>query len=302
MAKLKQEDIIELARLVISKEVKPLPAVPKPINIPSGKADKEDVVLLLSDLQVGHKTKTTDVAAIRRRMKTLARNLLKVVSLERKGRPIDRLWVLILGDTLQNELLNRFVSLDELEIVVGEQVKVASDLIAQFLLQMAMNFKNVEVRAVRGNHGQTQEYAANKSNWDDVVYDRARLLTSQQDNVHWEISDSFYQFVDIRNHRFLLVHGDQIRSYQSTPIYGINMRCMRWYGSLGAFDYLVLGHFHCPHSWTLNNVGIFINGCFVSDDEYVLKRMGFSSITQQYAFGVHSRRGVSWQMKIDLDK
>jgi len=113
----------------------------------------------------------------------------------------------------------------------------------------------------------------------------------------------FWQKVKIWRKVFLLVHGDQIPMWANIPWYGITQRAMRWQGGLSgaAFHYLVLGHFHVISNFRWNDVEVFVNGCFVSDDQWVLKHIGMQSSTSQWAFGVHPRRGVSWRYAVGLD-
>lgn len=64
---------------------------------------------------------------------------------------------------------------------------------------------------------------------------------------------------------------------------------------------MCLGHFHNASFIDWNEVEIFVNGCFVSDDQWVLKKLGLASSTTQITFGVHPRKGVTWRYKVRLD-
>ena len=67
------------------------------------------------------------------------------------------------------------------------------------------------------------------------------------------------------------------------------------------YHYVCLGHFHVASMLDWNDIEIFVNGCFVSSNQWVLKKLGLSSSTVQLAFGVHPRKGVTWRYKIRLD-
>jgi hypothetical protein len=101
--------------------------------------------------------------------------------------------------------------------------------------------------------------------------------------------------------RFLISHGDCIPRYLNIPIYGITQRAMRWQGSLGEFDYLCLGHFHTPIRMDWNQVEVIVNGCFVSEDMWVLKVIGMSTAPAQVFFGVHKNKGITWYYKVKLN-
>jgi len=63
-----------------------------------------------------------------------------------------------------------------------------------------------------------------------------------------------------------------------------------------------MGHFHCLAQIPIEEFDIFMNGAFVTDDEYVLKRLGWGSHPFQWLCGVHPRTGVTWRYKLFLEK
>lgn len=76
---------------------------------------------------------------------------------------------------------------------------------------------------------------------------------------------------------------------------------MRWQGSIGDFDYLCMGHFHNATMLDWNGKTIFVNGTFLSDDEWTMQRLGLSSSLCQLLLGVHPKRGVSFVRRIWLE-
>ena len=72
----------------------------------------------------------------------------------------------------------------------------------------------------------------------------------------------------------MLAHGDQIPMYLNIPAYGITQRLMRWQGSVGDFDVLILGHFHNFVQMDWNDKQFFVNGTFVTDDAWVQQKLG----------------------------
>ena len=76
---------------------------------------------------------------------------------------------------------------------------------------------------------------------------------------------------------------------------------MRWQGSLGNFNTLVLGHFHlfCVMDW--NDKNFVINGTFVTDDEWVQHNLGLDGSCCQVLMSVHPRKGITFYRKVLLE-
>jgi hypothetical protein len=102
-------------------EKSPLLRIPK-YNIKQGLGDEEEMVLLFSDLQVGHKSPSTNLEVLKKRMETLVNGVVKIVSLQRQAIPIKKLHVFALGDMIQSEDIMSKVDLDSLEMVLMDQI------------------------------------------------------------------------------------------------------------------------------------------------------------------------------------
>jgi predicted phosphodiesterase len=197
--------------------------------------------------------------------------------------------------------VGRFLSLDELDVVVKKQVfDGAIPLLTRIIAFCAKNFKKVNIWAVRGNHGEMGKFAATTTNFDDVIYEFLRLAFSKQRNVTFHLTDNFFQLAKVLNTRFLLVHGDRIRMWMNIPVYGLTQRLMRWQGSIGNFDVMVTGHFHnfCHIDW--NDKELIVNGTWVTDDDWVRHNMGLLGSCAQVLLSVHPRRGITVTRKIKL--
>ncbi|MFA5445361.1 MAG: metallophosphoesterase [Bacteroidales bacterium] len=295
------ERLIDYAK---SDDVEPLHLAPpgQPLIIPSDSDyEPETFVLLLSDLQAGHKTETFNFEVLRDRMRKLVERTLRITALHRKSHPIPNLEIFLLGDLVHGERVGKTVDLDELEDVVKVQMfDVVIPLLEDAIAEFAQNFESVKVRCVRGNHGKISKENAVTSNWDDFIYYflESRFRTTY--NVEFTIAHRFFQIVDIHGWRFLLAHGDQINMYLNIPLYGLTNRSMRWQDTLGAFDFMCVGHFHNFAMMDWNHSQIIINGCFVTDDEWVAKVLGLSGSCSQVLMSVHPKRGVTFTSKIHL--
>lgn len=303
---MRTEEVLALAEQIVLRHTKALPMVqPQAITISEGEGDEEIQVLLLSDLQIGHQTPSTTVRILRNRAERLTERTIKLATLHRNAYPIRKLTVFVLGDVVQNDRIGRVVSLDELEKVVMDQVfEVAVPVLSKMFLTFAQYYDKVNIYTVAGNHGALGRFAATKTNWDTIAYLAVAGQLANQPTIKFHIErDHFYQKVKIWKWVFLLVHGDQIPVHLTLPWYGLTTKAMRWQGSLPGpqFHYMCLGHFHHASFVDWNEVEIFVNGCFVTDDQWVLKRLGLRGSTTQVTFGVHPRKGVSWRYKVRLD-
>lgn len=305
MVSISQEQAVALAERIIRRKVVALPVLEVPdIYIGDTAGDEETMVLLLSDVHFGHKTPTTTCRVIANRMERLAQRVVKIAEIHRKAYPVRKIVVFMLGDFCQGDQIGRFVSLDELENTVMVQVfDWAVPHTARLLLTLQEHFEEVEVYAVRGNHGSVRRYGAEDTNWDTIIYDAVKLQLAQQPRITINVErDRFYMLPKVYKFTFLIQHGDNIRSYLNIPFYGQIRMANRMRGAIpGRFHYVVYAHFHTSAVYNWNDITVLLNGCFVSDDQWVLKRMGMSSDTSQLLVGVHPRKGLTWRYKIHLD-
>lgn len=298
-----QNPISRISKSLIAemKLVKPTPLIDV-FPAEQGEGDEEQFVLLLSDLQVGVTTPTFNFAKFHERMHKLARGVAKITALHRKSHPVKVLHVFMLGDNIQNERIGWMVDLDHLEAVLAVQLfQHCIPALQEFFTEMLGLFDVVKVSCVRGNHGSMGRFtAAETTNFDDVCYYFLQSFYRQETRIMFNIADKFYNEVNIYKKRFLLVHGDKIPSTWSIPFYGITSRSMRWQGAIGDYEYLCLGHFHTFNVLDVSSRTVFMNGTFLSDDEWTIKTLGWTSSVCQMLLSVHPRRGVSFVRRIDL--
>lgn len=304
MAYIKTDNAVAIIENLIKScvEASPIVNLPK-YNIKQGVGDEEEAVLLLSDLQVGNKTPSTNMKVISERMEKLAQGVIKITTLHRNSIPIKKLNIFIMGDMIQSEDIQTKVDLDALECVLMDQMfKGSVPMVEKLLLTLAPLFPSgIDCWCVPGNHGGLGRLNAATTNWDTIIYKILEAKLKGYPQIRWHIAEKlFYQKVEIMKTTFLLAHGDMIPRYLNIPIYGITQRAMRWQGSLGDFDVMTLGHFHTPIRMDWNQVEILINGCFVSEDQWVVKVIGMATEPSQIFFGVHPKKQITWYYKIKL--
>lgn len=269
---------------------------------PRKSVDEEEFILLLSDLQVGVKSDTYNFKVFERRIRTMTINLLKVASLHRRAHPVKKLNVFLMGDIIHNENIFRFLDLEELEGVVREQIfNYAIPELIRFFQTMLKNFSRVEVWCIHGNHGNLGKPFSQSTNFDDFIYEFLKAHFRNNKRITFHLTRKFYNIANIMGWKFLIIHGDGIRTYLNIPWYGITNKMMRWQNSIGDFDYLCLGHFHHFSAFHWNNKTIFINGTFFSDDEWSIRNLGLAPSVCQMLLGIHAKKGVSFIRKIFLE-
>jgi len=146
--------------------------------------------------------------------------------------------------------------------------------------------------------GQEKEYI----NWDYICYEYLQQRFRDNPRVKFEIPKTWWAMPTIRNHKFLLLHGDDVRGSGGTPFGGI-IKCQNEMMAMlrEVPDYTIIGHFHSAGEWSTNNGKVIANGSFLGPDVYALKNLTKGSKAEQKIFGIHDIRGLTWRYDIDLD-
>lgn len=276
----------------------------EPNPYPSGQRNPETQVALLSDVHIGRVTTDFDSRVCEARFRYYMRKLVRIADLHREAYPIDELYLFVLGDIIDNEVLFP-TQPHEIEMPVFDQVRDITQIATEEIVGLAQHYEKVHVVAVPGNHGRVGRYHDPVTNWDNLFY----LLLESALRTHPRIEtriparrEDWWMVQEVRSHKFLLHHGDSIRMWQNIPLYGIIQRAMRWKGSIpDDWEYMTLGHFHVPDSgmkW--NEFEILMNGTLLSGDNFALRNLGLESGTAQITFGVNEHHGVTWRYPIWL--
>ncbi len=275
--------------------------IPPPKLKPANK-DEELFGLMFSDCQIGLKTQTYNVKVFEERLKTYINNYRIILRKERRSIPVRNVAVFMLGDILHNDIIGRFLTLDEFELVVIKQWEnVALPNLEMFVGELLKDFEKVSIYAVMGNHGNYQSLSFN-DNFDLLTYKTLKMLFRNEPRIDWHISEHFNLLTTIMGKRFHLCHGDQMACYNGTPYFAMIRKTLNWSNSYGAFDYQFFGHFHHCVFFYLSKLIMMINGTFVSDCEYTMKRLGVNAPPRQWCFSIHPTYGITAKWEIHLDK
>ncbi len=153
-----------------------------------------------------------------------------------------------------------------------------------------------------GNHGRGAPRGVEKEyvNWDYLTYKFLEAKFSTNPRVKFVIPKTWWHLAEIRNHKFLLIHGDDIRG-STMPLKGLASYTDRMIGVIKKIpDYTIAAHFHSAAELSTNYGRLILNGSFLGADVYSLKDIQKASKPEQKIFGIHDRRGLTWMYNIDL--
>ena len=170
-----------------------------------------DMVVLLSDLHIGATFDNrfgrynTDIAV--ERMSELLSNVLELQKMHNSG----NCYVLSLGDQISG-IIHKTIQVTNRENVI-EQIKIATELIANFCYKLSQHFNNVNLISVSGNHSRlthNKDNAMHDDRLDDLISWAVGLSLYNVENFHVienDIDTSIALF-NIRGKSYVATHGD----------------------------------------------------------------------------------------------
>ena len=225
-----------------------------------------------------------------------------------KNYKFEKLYIAGLGDYVNGDIHNAQMHSkwkNTLKNAVG-----MGELFAMMITDLSKYFPEIVLCSVSGNHGRRsfkKDYRGAQDNWDYLVAThiatRLRGLVEEK-RLSLFFPDSWSLGLNIYNWNFVLNHGDDIRSWNSLPWYGIERKTRRL-NAIGAVSgniphYFLFGHFHNIASQQHTTGEIILNGSWMSTDEYALNSLGAFSEPFQWLMGVHPNYGVTWRLPIKL--
>lgn len=342
--KLATEDII------IEKITSAIIAAPKIeseyIKVPNVKYDTgpQDVALVLSDLHVGLAVVAEEVGGIseynvekfKTRLWSLVEKVIRITGHHRKSCEIETLNIFNLGDNVHGSNDAGQWGFVHTEQNIVDQVFTLLTEVEKAILTFAKYFKNINFYGVIGNHGRCTKRGVEKLfvNWDYLFYKFLEKGLTNQSNINFYSPRAPFQIANIRGNKFLLVHGDTVRSWAGIPFYGL-MRAESKYRSLldrtknvedlwveidklgikdpkemlkfayeycKSFDIMISGHFHqLAEMETVSGGRIILNSSFAGGDDYSINSLLTASTPCQKFFGIH-KEGKSFLYDISLER
>ncbi len=299
----------------LNNHIQALPEVisPKLRSTKKTSSSEEELVLNLGDIHAGEVVKAEELNGLNEynfnimtyRLKALADSVIDIAKNKLSGYTFRKLHILGLGDWVSGTIHDELVESADGNVI--EWTMNLAYVVAQMIRELAMEFEEIEFVGVIGNHGRLHKkprFKARYVNWDYVCYQMLSALLAKQQNVKCTIPKSFWHIHEINSHQFLLIHGDNINSSLGIPWYGIQRMVANLKELLASknqhFDYIVLGHFHNYGLLDRVKGELIINGSLIGGNEFSVGRMFTSSEACQHFCGVHSKRGMTFRYKINV--
>lgn len=250
---------------LLLKEVK---KVKKP-KLP--KVDKDDsIVFCFSDWQLGKPDGDGTKAIVERLNQMIPDFVDHVQKLKKNGKKIKNLYILSLGDIIENCNGHYDTQTYGVELNLRDQVKVARRIMVKALTEWSPLFEKVVVCAIAGNHGENRNngksYTDFADNHDVAIVEQVQEIVAQNQKAFGHVSfyipnNELSATVDVSGKVIGFAHGHQFRSGVSikTGRYAFD-KGIKWFAGqcmgkqpIGDSDMVVTGHFH--HYFCISNHG-----------------------------------------------
>ena len=230
------------------------------------------LVVMLSDLHTGQTFDSpfgrynTDI--LKDRLNQLLKKTIKI------GRRHESVMVnvVLLGDQISGNIHNT-IQVSNRENVI-EQIKIASEVITWFCVELANEFAFVNVYECAGNHSRivsNKDAAIHDERLDNLITWIVKQMTSHIDTI--KVHDDDYSRIDsgismfeLYGKEYVAVHGD----YDVLNKTGVGNLSMM----LGRIPYAIMnGHNHYPMNTDINGVKIIQGGSMAgSGDNYTIEK------------------------------
>ena len=310
---LRENSLFVALKDVIQNKVTPIQPF-KQIKVVEDKGKiQETVVLHLSDEhadsivkphQVGF-LENFNINIVLRRAEILTDTLLKFTQKTLSNYDFNTLVILCNGDHVSGEIHDStkhsaYKNAIRNALAVGQMH-------ACIFRDLSPYFPNIKVICTSGNHGRRsikKDYEEPWNNWDYLVHETARAYCKDLINVEFKIPESFSACINIEGHTFCVKHGDDIRSWNGIPWYGLERHTRRLKAlstvNKKDIDYFCFGHFHTLSTQAYMTGEIMLNGAWVGTSPYVYNSLAAYNTPMQLLHGVHKDVGASWRLPIKL--
>lgn len=311
----------------VLQEVKAFePLAPLPYKGGNRAESEMAAVIQLSDWHIGEKISPSETNGFgaynyqlaQERAEYIAEKFIDWAKAKRTSFRIPKAYIFGQADWVSGDIHRELEVTNEFPLPV--QAVRSGELLARVVAKIAPHFPEVHLIEVEpDNHGRLQHKPQFKqkalNNMSFVTYAMANALLKDHGNVNIVNNHRIRELVNVQGVKFLVEHGDIIKSWQGVPYMGMmrhtareankHMRAIveqqrkelsRMQQEYG-FDYVALGHFHVPN--IIDNQ-ILVNGSLSGTSEFD-EGVGRYAKPSQVSFMVHPRYGffdwTPWSVK-----
>lgn len=277
-------------------------------------ADEEEVVLLFGDTQIGEVVDPLTTGGLghynrdvfQSRLDTLQLKVEKIVRSHQTYQPLNTLNIFGLGDFVEGMDIYPGQAY-HIDMTVINQILWGAQRVAQMVVYLTGVFAHINLFGVLGNHGRLGRKGQfpTTASMDYLFLKQLEILLAkyiEEGIVTAEFPETWFQLVERMDNRFLLVHGDDIKSWMSIPFYGADRAVSRWNDLINErFDFFIFGHHHTAGQWEKNAKEVIANASFVGTNEHSAKHMNVGGRPSQKMFAIHPEHGKTWEYRLMLD-
>lgn len=253
-----------------------------PMDVQKHESTGRDGILMISDIHFGIEVNnnvneyTIDIA--KDRLNKLINETISRCS----EFPIDKLHVVILGDTISGLIHNTLRY--ESRMDVADQIIEVSNVLVQLVNKLikSPHIPFVTITSVNGNHDRV--FACKDDNlpqdsFTKLVNNNLRKDLKCNDNVAYLENTVNYDEIavlDIKGKTFVACHGDKVSK----------VNCKQQLENILKIDidYILMGHWHEPNQIQIHNTKVFINGSVVGTDSYASQKKLYTKPCQKLLF------------------
>ena len=229
---------------------------PKKTGKKASQKEDDAFVVCLSDWQLGKKDGDGTAGTVKRilQLKELVKT--RVEELRAIGRPLSTLYVVGMGDIVENCDGHYPMQSFNVELNMRDQRQVAKRLVTDLMLEWLPLFEEIYLVAVPGNHGEERRNGKAYTNFADNmdveifenVMDAFKLYPEKFSKVKYAIpnDERLDVNIEIANHNYTFIHGHQLTKGST-----IKQKVESWFngqvkGKQPAMyaDAIINGHFH----------------------------------------------------------
>ena len=266
-----------------------IPAPAEYVKMEEGPKGEREVIIQLSDWQVGKWENGIGVEATLARVRDAERAAVAIIERTRAaGHPVNRAHITFGGDMIEGCFIYKGQNVSGLDRTFNthrlvNQIRVVAHRMAEVVAVIAAVVEEVEVQVVGGNHGRVNgpnDFADKEDNFDVMAAWWAEDLTANLDNVNWNISEDWWHGFWSLGQYVVMFHGDQWRG----PLARLEKLLPAWVvdDTFGHKPKMVLTHHrHEGAESNMNGIRVIQNGTLDGGSNWYKLNYGGSSTPQQ---------------------